>query len=326
MKQKVLLYANADFHTEVLLCLYGILKLNNYDPLIYINHNKFKVLEILDKYKLSYITTYDSNLKYIFSKIFLVAINARENMIYNLDPTIMKDFANRIVLIVHRPSYYNEALILQRYGKIRTLGWSQFAQKFNMDYLFGLDNIISQNTIPKLRLNEKIKLLLIGRFQYDDRCIDMFPEIYNKSLRFNKDFEILIIGEKADVCYKVKSDFNIKYNLDEIDFYNEIINCDFIFNLFLGEEYAGFYSERVSSTYCHILSFRKPQICHYLSNIISNTPALEFKDQESFYSIVEEAINITQEKYEKMIRNFDLVIDNYRNHNKYVLDKIFNEK
>ena len=322
MREKVLLYANTSFHTEVLLCLYGILKINNYEPLIYIQHNVFGVLDLLNKHNIPYITKYNSNLKNIFNKIFYISMRAKENIIHNFDENIAKDFENRSILIVHRPSYYNQQEILQRYGNIKPLGLSPFAQRFNMDYLFGMDNVISQNINPRFKINNKVKLLLIGRFLSDDRYINIFPEIYNKNLNFKRDFEISIIGEHADKCYEVKNDFNIKFNLNEIDFYNEIISSDFIINLFLGDYSSGFYFERISSNYGHILSFKKPQICHYLSNIISNTPALSFEDEKSFYSTIQEAVNISEEKYEQMVKNFNLPIENYRNHNKYILNKI----
>jgi hypothetical protein len=207
------------------------------------------------------------------------------------------------------------------------IGLSAMAQTFGLNYLFPLDNPLSKILPQKINLNQKIKILLMGRFNSKFRDLSNLISLVKTQINCQRDFEINIIGQYAnnvDSNLKNVKYINIKSDLNEVDFYNEINNTDYILNLLVSNPAKGYYYDVISSNYNHIFSFKKPQICCNVSNLISPSPSMVYLNGNfsDFHKVFENAINISSDKYKQMIKNFDIPISNIKNHNTMTLNKI----
>jgi len=338
MKEKILILNNTDYHTEVVLAFYGILESNNFDPYIYSIHNNYNLLDLLQKYNLNYIKQYSPDHKNNFKKAFLITpINAHKdkaNQIQeskstpNYDNKIIQDFKSKIILPIHKPSHINNFDFLKKdFTNPVLIGLSPMAQTFGLNYLFPLDNPLSRILPQKIKLNQKIKILLMGRFNSKFRDLSNLISLTKTKINSQRDFEINIMGQYAnniDSNLKNIKYINIKSDLNEIDFYNEINDSDYILNLLVNNPTKGYYYDVISSNYNHIFSFKKPQICCNLSNLISPSPSMIYLNENflNFHKVFEDAINISSIKYEQMIKNFDIPISNIKTHNTITLNKI----
>jgi hypothetical protein len=337
LKEKILIIHNTDYHTEVVLSFYGILESNNFEPWIYSIHNRYNLHNLFKKYNLNCIKEYSPDYKNNFKKAFLITpIDAYKDMYYsskckpipNYEDQIIEDFKSKMILTIHKPSHINNFDCLKNHFINPILiGLSPMAQTFGLNYLFPLDNILARILSKKTKLNQKIKFLLMGRFNSNFRDINNIINLTKLGINSKRDFEINIVGEYAkgiDDRLKNISFINLKSDLNEIDFYNEINDSDFILNLLTNNPEKGYYYDVISSNYNHIFSFKKPQICNNFSNLISPSPAMIFTNSDylTFSRIFQRAVNITDFEYEKMIENFEIPISNMTYHNSVTLKNI----
>jgi len=338
MKEKVLIIHNVAYHAEVTLAYYGILQSNNFDPWIYTTCNTYNFIELLEKCNLNYIKSNDKCKKDDFKKAFLITpTNAladtklnfrhRSRSTPNYEDKIIQEFKSKMILCLHRPSkIQNLDIFNQDFDNPIFLGLSPMSQAFGLNFLFPMDNIIANLLPQKFILNKKVKFLLIGRwydYNKDIRNVSNLIKLVNSKLDCSRDFQITIVGQNSNLIDSSLKDANfveIKSDLTQIDFYNEINSCDYILNLG-NYDISKYYSDILSSNYNHISSFRKPQICNQFTNLIFPTPSIIFSD-ENFLEIFEKAVNLPDNQYEKMVKDFDIPILNMRNHNSKILESI----
>jgi len=338
MMKKVLIILNSNYHSEVALSLYGLLKINNYNPYIYITEDPYNLKDVCVKYNLNYIDKYDESFKDQFEKAFLITptksdrakINQDINSIPNFHNRIIEDFKHKMILIIHKPSniqYMRE--IISYFSNCKTIGLSPMASKFGINYLLPVDNILADLLQKKTTINDnKVKFLLMGRFCYSNRDLEPIAFLEKLKLNLNKEYEITIMGSHAEDIMpffkknKFPKSIVLKTDLAEIDFYNEINQTDFILNL-LSRKQANneYHYDVISSNYNHIFSFKKPQICFYPYNLMHPVPSITYMNENilDFSSKIEEAVNMEDDTYQSLINNFNIPILNARNHNARML-------
>jgi hypothetical protein len=338
MKEKILIILNTDYHSEVALSLYGSLALLNFDPYIYpiYSEKDYGLIELCIKYKINYIKEYNSNIKNDFKKAFLITpIIGALDQYFQSDATepqnyhhpIVQDFKSRIILLIHRPS---KNIKFMKYAcdilfeNPKFIGLSPFSQQINLNYILLSENPVA-NYFPiknKLTDKNKIKFLIIGRFHYVNREIILLEQIIKNKLITNRNYDITILGQDSNVLPINDEKIIFKSNLSEIDFYNELYNCDFIINLLIKSNIRGYFSDCTSSNYNHIFSFRKPTInCKY-SNLVYPFPSLTYFSENEFSTTIRRAINIKEQEYNDMVNNFETTIKNIRLHNKNAIEDL----
>jgi hypothetical protein len=338
MKEKILIILNTDYHSEVALSLYGSLELLNFDPYIYpiYSEKDYGFIDLCIKYKINYIKEYNSNIKNDFKKAFLITPitgildqynQSSLNEPKNYNHPIIQDFKSKIILIMHKPSrnlkfmkYASDVL----FENPKFIGLSPFSQKINLNYILLSENPVA-NYFPvknKLTDKNKIKFLVIGRFHYKNRDIILLEKIIKNKLLTNRDYDITILGQDSNILKINDEKIIIKSNLTEIDFYNELYNCDFIINLLLKSHIRGYFSDCTSSNFNHIFSFKKPTInCKY-SNLIYPFPSLTYLSDADFTTTIRKAVNMKEEEYTDMVNNFETTINNIRLHNKNAIEDL----
>jgi hypothetical protein len=338
MKEKILIILNTDYHSEVALSLYGSLELLNFDPYIYpiYSEKDYGLIDLCIKYKINYIKEYNSNIKNDFKKAFLITpiIGALDQYFQsdatepqNYNHPVVQDFKSRMILLIHRPSknikfmkYASNIL----FENPKFIGLSPFSQQINLNYILLSENPVANYLPVKNKLNDKnkIKFLVIGRFQYNNRETGLLESLIKNKLLINRDYDITLLGQDSNVLAINDEKIIFKSNLSEIDFYDELYNCDFIINSLIKSNLRGYFSDCTSSNYNHIFSFRKPTInCKY-SNLVYPFPSLTYFSEGEFSTIIRRAINIKEEEYNDMVNNFETTIKNIRLHNKNAIEDL----
>lgn len=336
MKEKILIILNTDYHSEVALSLYGSLELLNFDPYIYpiYSEKDYGLIDLCIKYKINYIKEYNPNIKNDFKKAFLITpiIGALDQYFQsdatepqNYNHPIVQDFKSRMILLMHRPSknikfikYASDIL----FENPKFIGVTPFSQQINLNYILLSENPVANYLPVKNKLNDKIKFLVIGRFQYNNRETGLLENIIKNKLITNRDYEITILGQDSNNINIADQKIIFKSNLSEINFYDELHKCDFIINLLSKSNVRGYFSDCISSNFNHIFSFRKPTInCKY-SNLVYPFPSLTYFSEEEFTTTIRKAINIKEEKYKDMVNNFETTINNIRLHNKNAIEDL----
>lgn len=337
MKEKVLIIHNEGYHAEVALAYYGILQANNFDPWIYATCNTYNFMELLQKYNLNYIKANDSCEKDFFKKAFLITpsegfLDANLNFIHrpkstpNYEDKIIQKFRSKMILCLHRPSKIKNLNIFNKdFDEPIFLGLSPVSQAFGLNYLFPSDNVIANFLPKKTSLNKEIIFLLIGRWSAKNpkNTRDISKLIELTKFNYSKNFKIIILGQDSNLIDPILKNANFietKSNLSQIDFYNEINRCDYIFNLGNRDKSEDDF-DILSSNYNHILSFKKPQICNGFRNLIFPTPSITFSDS-NFLKVFEKVLDLPDFKYKEMVKNFDIPIANIKHHNSKVLESI----
>lgn len=344
MKEKILIIHNTDYHTEVTLSYYGVLESNNFDPYIYSIYNHYDIKNLFKEYKLNYIEEYKTEYKNIFKKAFLITpmnkmtdflpnFRYRKGSSPNYEDNLVQDFKSKIILVFHKPSKYQKDFLYinNDFPNFTGIGLSPVSQALGLNYLFPLDNTLAKSLTRKNHINDKVKFLLIGRFgDIHFRRLDYIiglTKINNLKQYLLKDFEIIVVGEQAEniISHFKNIDYvKIKSNLNEIDFYKEVNDADFILNLLENNSKKEYNFDVLTSNYNHSFSFRKPQICNEFANLICPIPSITFieEDFSSFFKAFEKAVNISNENYQRMITNFEIPINNMRLHNAQILNNI----
>lgn len=340
--KKILLIVNTNYHTEVALAFYGILKLNNYNPYLFLIVNKempdrYNLKDLLIKYNINFIEEYNQSLKNEFEKAILITPikGDREARYHDIDSIpnyfhkIIQDFKSKMVLVIHKPSYlkyYKE--IISQFNNCKLIGLSPMASKFGLNYLFPMDNPINQNNLDYNKIQNKVKLLLMGRFIYSNRDLKTMALLDRINLNCKRDYQITIMGESAkdfQSFFKKNPNIVIKQDLSEIEFYNEIKESHFILNFLSRQDPTiNYHEDVITSNYNHIFSFRKPQICFYPYNLLCPVPSLIYLNDNVFAisERIEEAVNMKDIEYKNMVDNFNMPVSNIRNHNSRVLQEL----
>jgi len=341
MRDKILIILNTPYHSEVALSLYGSLKLLNFDPYIYpiYSEKDYGLIDLCIKYKINYIKDYSADLKFNFKKAFLItSINAEldvpnENLLSepaNYRHIIVQDFKQNMILFIHRSSgnmkfiSYAKKLLFRN---PKFVGLSPFSQQIGLNYILLSENPVADFFPVKYNLtdNSKIRFTVIGRFQWGYRDFSLLNRFLSQNAFLTKDYEIIMLGEcadKLDDYINTSSKIIYKPNLNEINFYEEIYKSDFILNLLSSMHTRGYFTDCTSSNYNHIFSFRKPSINCKFSNLVYPFPSFSYYSEGEFTTTLSKAININPDEYQKMVENFDVVKNNIRLHNKYVIEDL----
>lgn len=344
MKYKILIILNTDYHSEVALSLYGSLELANFEPYIYPIYSKkdHGLIDLLKKYNINFIDKYDLTIKNNFKKAFLVTPISGALDQYNQNVQsppdyyshqIIQDFKSNIILILHRPTrnkIFIENAKDNLFNNPKFVGLTPFSQQIGLNYILLSENPIANRLPIKFNINNKRKIVVIGKFFYSEKtCCNretiLLDKISNQKLFTNNDYEIILLGESANrIAVKEDSKIIIKSNLPEIDFYNEIHQSDYILNLLITSTQRGYFSDCTSSNFNHILSFRKPAINCRFSSLVSPCPSFSYNNESEFCSAVQKAISVKDNEYHEMIKNFDIIKHNLRLHNKDVIENLIN--
>jgi hypothetical protein len=336
--KNILIFLNTDYHVETALSIYETLILEQHNPVILLDYKiesgDFGLETFLKKYGIRYLTTkmFDDYVnKDSFNKVFIVT--ASKNIQTDLKDSAkppnynsrMEMFKDKAILIYHRANYYDLWQVANDYFiSPKALSATQFSQKFGLDYIYLIENPLSN--ILKQELNKVIKFLIIGRFNLNNRGFQILESLQEIESQIDKKIQIIFIGQKPEDENKFEKikNFNLnnteiifKFNLDQSELYKEIINSDFILNLIHHEFY---FKDRFTSNLNHIIAFQKPNLSPFLLNMIYNIPGLNYK--KNFNEMFLKAINMNKFEYEEMIRNFITSKQNMRNHNHFILNNL----
>jgi hypothetical protein len=341
MRDKILIILNTPYHSETALSLYGSLDLLNFEPYIYTIYSEkdYGLLDLCDKYNINYIKEYSPDLRINFKKAFLITpINGSKDQKNQNSPCepegykniIIKDFIENMILLLHRPSINEKFITYAKeylFKNPKFVGLSPFSQQIGLNYILLSENPIANSFPIKHHLtdNSKVRFTILGRFQWGYRDFQLLNKFLSQNIFVKRDYEIVILGETADNMKNHIDDSNriiYKSDLNEIDFYEQIYKTDFILNLLSSTHIRGYFTDCTSSNYNHIFSFRKPAINCKLSNLIYPFPSFLYSSEAEFPIAFSKAVNINENEYEKMIKNFDIVKENIRLHNKYVIENL----
>jgi hypothetical protein len=339
-KKNILIFLNTDYHVETALSIYQTLKFKKYSPVILLDYQiqngDFELQPFLKKNNIEYLTPekFDSTVnKNSFHK--MIVITAHNNTVKDFNEmskppnynSRMEIFKDKAILIYHRADYLEYLKKVNNYF-INPIGISvtQFSQKFGLDYFYQTENPISETKESKTQLNKVRKLLLVGRFALSNRDLHLLKLLADMDYKINKKIKIILTGDKPKdekkfnfiKNYNLKNiEFDFKFDLNQSDFYQQIIDCDFFLNLVHGAWYFG---ERFTSNIHHIIAFSKPNLSPFLLNLIYNIPSVTYK--KDFTEIFLKTINMQQSEYEGIIKKFKVVKQNLRHHNDLIFDKI----
>ena len=341
MKDKILIILNTPYHSETALSLYGELKLLNFDPYIYAIYSEkdYGIIDLCNKYNINYIKEYNLDIKLNFKKAFLITPIDGSKDQRNINPLcepqgynhpIVTDFKDNMILLLHRPSL-SEGFIKYASDHLfknpKFVGLSPFSQQVGLNYILLSENPIAYSFPIKYHLTDdsKIRFTILGRFQWGYRDLQLLNKFLSQNMFTKRDYEIVILGEGIDEIENPITNNNkiiYKSNLNEINFYEEIYKTDFILNLLSPTYIRGYFNNCTSSNYNHIFSFRKPAINCKLSNLVYPFPSFLYSSEAEFPITLSKAVNINENEYEKMVKNFEVVKENIRLHNKYVIENL----
>jgi hypothetical protein len=339
-KKNILIFLNTDYHVETALSIYQTLKFKKYSPVILLDYQiqngDFELQPFLKKNNIEYLTPeeFDSTVnKNSFHK--MIVITAHNNTVKDFNEmskppnynSRMEIFKDKAILIYHRADYSEYLKKVNDYF-INPIGISvtQFSQKFGLEYFYLIENPLPKIKKSKTKLNKVIKLLLIGRFALNNRDLHLLKLLADIDHKINKKIKIILTGDKPKdekkfdfiQNYSLKNiEFDFKFDLNQSDFYQQIIDCDFFLNLVHRGSYFG---ERLTSNIPHIIAFSKPNVSPFLLNLVYNIPSITYK--KDFTEIILKTINMEPSEYEDIIEKFKVAKQNLRLHNDLIFDKI----
>jgi hypothetical protein len=339
-KKNILIFLNTDYHVETALSIYQTLKFKKYSPVILLDYRiqngDFELELFLQENNIAYLTTerFDATInKNSFHKMIIVT--GHNSTVTDFNQTLsppnynsrMEMFKDKAILIYHRADYSEYLKKVNDYF-INPIGISvtQFSQKFGLEYFYQIENPLSEIKKSKTKLNKIIKLLLVGRFALNNRDLHLLKLLADIDHKINKKIKIILTGDKPKdekkfdfiQNYSLKNiEFDFKFDLNQSDFYQQIIDCDFFLNLVHGAWYFG---ERFTSNIHHIIAFSKPNVSPFLLNMVYNIPSITYK--KDFTEIILKTINMEQDEYEETIEKFKVTKQNLRLHNDLIFDKI----
>lgn len=347
--KNILIFINTPYHIETALSIYKSIELLGHQPYFFLDYNPkeewtsnndFELKKLANILNLNIIENLNGSLeKNFFYKMivitadyytpycrnFSIDIEKMPPINYNVNMQKLKD---RVILIYHKDDYSNNLKFANQYF-INPIGISinPKSQKFGMDFIYQTENIVSDYLPEKTSFNEKIEFLCIGRFVTNTRYLEFLKNLDNLDMLLNKKIKILFMGsdpEQKDF-FKIKEYKNIQfemlYNISQIDFYKKVKNCDFILNLSLAKKYL---NTTFSSNVSHIVSFSKPNISLLMDNIY-NYPSFSINPEDVNNSINDQllkASNLDWEEYSNISNHFNKIKQNHRLHNKHILNTI----
>jgi hypothetical protein len=339
--KNILIFLNTDFHVETALSIYQSLILKKYSPTILLDYEiikgDFEVENFFKENGFNYLTRdmFDKSInKDSFHKMIVVTghQNIIDDNLDNLSKPInynfrMEMFKDRAILIYHRADYSEYFKRAHNYFiNPKGVSVTQFSQKFGLDYIHQIENPLSEKKQIKIKNNKIVKLLLIGRFSLANRDISILKIFEKIDQKIDKKIKVILIGEKPkdetkfDFIKKYKLnniEFDFKFDINQLDFYEEISSSDIFLNLIHGGWYFG---ERFTSNINHIIAFSKFNISPFLLNLTYNIPGLSYK--KNFEEVILQALNVGEEERKKIINDFEKVKENLRNHNNFIFDKL----
>jgi hypothetical protein len=341
MTKNVLIVLNTNFHFETTISLYETLKLNGYYPVILLDYSyrnpsdytlyDYNSEEFCKNFKLNYITSYTCNLSDKFDKALIVS-GSEFLKTLEINKHIVKDFNDKIIFVFHRSNYSEQIEFCKTVFKNpKAVSVTNFSQKFNLPFIFQIENPIINQLKPKLNINSPIEFLVLGRFCWPNRSLNYIDEIISLDTKLKNPVKISIVGQKPFDENEIQAFKNkklnqitieVEHNISEIDFYNKIQNTDYILNLI--DYKRGFYFlDRFSSNITHTIAFKKPSLCFMPFNLIYNIPSVEYTPKD-FKDKFLECVNMSQDDYLNISNNFTEIIKNMRNHNTIVINNLLN--
>ncbi len=344
---KILLFLNTTYHVETVLSIYKSLKLLGWEPTILLDYEPddtnpnrldFDLENFLKEFHLDYVTKdqYLTLNKNLFNKCIIISGDVFLRKLthlkgfYDKNSYIINNFKKSTIFISHVSNYsdlYNQAS--SYYINIKVISVTQFSQKFNLNYLNQIENIITDTLPHKNFLNKVPKFIVLGRFCWPNRSLNYLEEIIKIDKQISKQINISIVGQKpfdydnkmSFIHNKYKNiNFEIKYDISELEFYKEINGADYILNLI--DYQRGFYFlDRFTSNITHTIAFNKPSLCFMPLNLIYNIPCIEYTATD-FKDKFLECVNLDEKSYLKYTNQFVEIKNNMRNHNTMVLNNL----
>lgn len=338
MNKNILLILNTNFHFETVLSLYKTVEFQGYVPTILLDYSYYNPSdytlydygseEFFKKNNLKYVkkTNYTHDFKNIFHKAIVISSSEFLKTL-EVNKHIIEDFNDKIIFIFHRANYQEQFNFSKTIFKNpKAISVTSFSQKYNLSFIYQVENPIANKEVKLNPEIEEINFLVLGRFCWPNRSLNYIDEIISLDNKLNKKIKISIVGQKPFVEKEMNSFINknlkninveINYNVNEIDFYNYIENCNFILNLI--DFQRGFYFlDRFTSNITHTIAFNKPSLCFMPLNLIYNIPCIEYTATD-FKEKFTECVNMNESEYLKYSNSFTEIKNNMRNHNKMIL-------
>lgn len=334
INKNILIIQNTDYHFEVCVYLYGLLKNIGYDPYIY-RCNSVTVSidgddQLLFLTKLGFKIIQNNFLAQNFLCGIIISaysnhIVSRKNPIPNGNDSVIQDFKNKLIYITHRfkdPIDYTTNNISSK----NTLSLSPLSEKINIDHINLVDSVIE----PKINFDSKnIKITVQGHFQFKNRNIDnlisFLKTIKNNSIQLNivgTHTDIMINKEIVNLMKEGRLKLRVCENATNEKFF-QILNeeTDFILALLdSNTKYGQYLDQRYSTNFCHCMCLEKPIICHKYFEFIYNVPGIYYES-----NLDTDISKITKNEYLNIVKDFQSIKNKLLKHNTVIIDKKINQ-
>jgi len=302
-KTKVAILHNSTNNFEVAICLYETLsKYSELDVGFYklIENDQFDQLNYIKKYNINLINFEEA------SKCDIgICVSTEEDK----ENQIFKNI--KIIYISHKFDDFN--MYKNEINTNNCLCLSPLSRKVGIDYFTPLEMPME----PKYKNTSKLNLLVQGHFE--NRNLELLDTIQNYS-----NFQLTFLGTNFNSSNKFKFDFKILSNLKEIEFYEQIQDCNFILCMINAKIKNKMYiKQKFSSNFLQALCFEKPIFCDEIFKKIYELPGIYYNDN-NFKDKFEELLSISEENYIKLVDSYKELKQNLRFKNKRkLLQKIY---
>lgn len=314
---KILIIQNTFYHFETTISLYSSLKrLNPLDlKIIQITNNHTDQVSFLNKYNISYIHNHAEMNQFGYDIAFVVSAYPNphvglNNSVPEIDHPIIHFYKNKTIYVCHRFNNEQDYLLNPIIKKYNSLSLSPLSQKIGLDFFYPIEYDIATN------LQYQNIFCIQGHFELKNR------KFHESIFNCNDRFELNIIGTTIDNLIRNHCG-NHKYfhNLNEIDFYNVLNHCKFLFPMIDDEIKSSTYiKQRFSSNFNHAMALEKPIFAHESFENVYEIPGIYYNDTNIDHKF-EEVINISNDTYINLINQFSLIKNKYKIHNVNILSK-----
>lgn len=329
----IIIIQNTDYHFETTLSLYKILNDLGYECKIYrckqLN-NQFNQIHFLAKHDIQTISLENINNQMI-GLVVSTYPNPKvsiENAIPNNNDAIFS-VMHKLIYISHRFKNYNDYSDL--INADNTLCLSKLSNNIGIDYLY-LTNMPFAPVCSEY--DKSLRLTIQGHFRLASRHLLQFRRIVQIIGEIIQDKQLIIniVGTHTTIMSQALQNLNIKnciiklYNsIDEENFYDILNNeTDWLLPLLTPDLKNNTYAiERYSSNFNMAIVLQKPIFSHDFFQNIYMIPGIYFNDSNLIKSLVR-LVQMNKTEYKDMVREFDLLIPQWQNHNKIVLEKKIN--
>lgn len=327
--KSVIVIQNTHYHFETALSIYQSLVSAGYDTYFYkCDKDVFEQESFLKKINVNFANEEiikNSICGFVVSALSSPFVDIRDP-IPNSNDSIFEKLKDRLVYISHR--FKNESDYIQNkklINKENSICLSPIAENIGLDYFNPIEIPIKEK---HLKIDETYNLTIQSHFHLKVRDFELILKPL-RSFNFKKySFKINILGDNTNnILSKFKRSFlfknvNILDGLNEENFYN-VINSYTHFLICLIDDKINnqtYLKERYSSNFNHALALNKPVLCHECFKDIYNIPGVYYNDN-NFISKFEEVLNLNEDNYNNLLKKFDIIKKEKRQHNNKVLNK-----